>query len=202
MPCALWDHARLIYGRLPIKFRVSRPSRRTCSEISVLPILRSDRLRLEIRSVVSGLYTLTTHPENDFRQWCIQIQNTFPFDNVSSLLIEHCKVATWTARNDFHHFMQQSTSLTFSGVELIVEGQNDYRALVGFLRFLKEWPMLAHVEFKNTAIFYDHEDHDFNFVWLRTRLQLEMDKYEWHTATEVQRGLDSLIQRFDNNVNA
>ncbi|KAG9581616.1 hypothetical protein KCU86_g10518, partial [Aureobasidium melanogenum] len=97
--------------------------------------------------------------------------------------------------------MQQSASLTFSGVELIVEGQNDYRALVEFLRFLKEWPMLAHVKFKNISIFYDHEDDDFNFGWLRTRLQMKKDKYEWHTTMEVQRGLDSLIQRFDNNVN-
>lgn len=98
--------------------------------------------------------------------------------------------------------MQQSTSLTFSGVEFIVEGQNDYRALVDFLRFLREWPMLARVNFKNISISYDHEDDDFNFVWLRTRLQLKKDKYEWRTAIEVQRGLDRLIQRFDNNVNA
>ncbi|KAG9852861.1 hypothetical protein KCU77_g6706, partial [Aureobasidium melanogenum] len=200
MPCALWNQHHPIYDRIPVRFCVSRPSRRTCSEISVLPIPESNRLGLEIRSVVSGPYTLTTHPD-DFRQWCLQIQNTFQFHNVSSLLIEDCKVATWTARNDFHHFMQQSASLTFSGVELIVEGQNDYRALVEFLRFLKEWPMLAHVKFKNISIFYDHEDDDFNFGWLRTRLQMKKDKYEWHTTMEVQRGLDSLIQRFDNNVN-
>jgi hypothetical protein len=98
--------------------------------------------------------------------------------------------------------MQQSASLTLSGVELIVEGQNDYRALVGFLRFLREWPMLAYVKFKNISIFYDHEDENFNFVWLRTRLQLKKNKYEWRSAIEVQRGLDRLIQRFDNNVNA
>ncbi|CAD0093084.1 unnamed protein product [Aureobasidium mustum] len=197
--CPLWDPILPIYYRSPVKFRVSRPSRRTCSELSVVPILNNSRLQLEMRSVVSGTYTQATHPENDFDHWCRQIQHTFPFGNVSSLLIEDCKVATWTARDDFRSFVQELTSLTFSGVELIVEGRDNYRELVRFLHSLRGLPMLAHIKFKNVTISYDYEDDDLSFVWRRTRLQLKKDKYEWNTAIEVQQGLVNLIRRFDNN---
>lgn len=166
-----------------------------------MPVLDDTRLRLEMRSVVSGAYTLTTLPEYDFDGWCFQTQHTFPFDDVSSLLIEDCKIPTRTACHDFRRFEQQLASLTFSGVELIVGGQNDYGTLVEFLRFLRGFPMLSKVKFKNITISYDYEDDDLNFVWRRTRLQLKKDKYEWHTAIEIQQGLDKLIRRFDNNVN-
>lgn len=82
----------------------------------------------------------------------------------------------------------------------IVEGRDNYEALVDFLRYLREWPTLAHVKFKNITILYDHEDNDFNFVWLRTRRQFRKAKYEWDNAIEVQLGLHDLIRRFDNNV--
>ena len=153
-----------------------------------------------MRSIVSGAYTLTTHPKSDLSQWCFMIDHTFPFRTVSSLLIEDCKVHTRAALTDFQRFSQQSQSLTLSGVEFIVEEKNDYGMLVMFLRCLRGLPMLAHVDFKNVTISYDYEDDDPNFVWRRTQLQLEKDKYEWNTEVEVRQGLDSLIHRFDNNV--
>ncbi|KAH0340042.1 hypothetical protein KCU81_g6991, partial [Aureobasidium melanogenum] len=198
--CDLWHQAHLIYYRAPVKFRIFRPTQRTCSEIFVSPVLEDDGLRLdglklELRSGIQGAYTDFTEPES-FRRWCTIIQYTFPFHRVSSLLVEDCEIITWTALFDSLQFTRQAASLTFRGVELHVEGQNDYGTLVGLLKSLKEWPMLKHLKFKNISILY----YDTNLVCQETPLQLY--NHEWNTAADVQLGLDDLIRKFDNNADS
>ncbi|KAH0365658.1 hypothetical protein KCU65_g5944, partial [Aureobasidium melanogenum] len=100
----------------------------------------------------------------------------------------------------FRRFERRSVSLTFSGVRLHVEGQNDYGTLVAFLQSLQRWRMLAHLKFKRITIWYRHEDDNSDLGWLNTPLQFEKDKYEWNTATGLRLGLDDLIHRFGNNV--